>query len=112
MAAAKKGGRKAPKSSKKDFVNRNEIVAAVAKQIKVPQTTVLAVLDATLGTIKATVKAGTPVRFNNFGTWKKVHRKARTISSFGKGGAKARRVRKTIGAHQAAAFKVSGEFLA
>ena len=108
MARKQKKGARA-KKSESGVVGRNELVDAVAKQLGVPKTHVLAMVTAMCGTIKATVKAGTSVRINGFGSWRLGTIKARRGRVFNKGGKTTRAV--NLPATTRVVFKGSGSFL-
>lgn len=92
--AAKKGS-KSNKSSKgkgrkvsggdSNRAGRNDIVRAAAKSAGLSQVTVLAALEAVLGTIRRTTASGVRVTFNGFGTWETRTRAARRAKVFVKG---------------------------
>ena len=59
-------------------MNKEELVAEVAKSAKVSKKDAAAVLSATLETIEKTVKAGKKVTLVGFGTFERRQRAART----------------------------------
>ena len=58
-------------------MNREELVAEIAKSAKVSKKDAAAVLTATIETIEKTVKKGDKVTLVGFGTFSKKHREAR-----------------------------------
>jgi nucleoid DNA-binding protein len=59
-------------------MNRQEVVAKIAKEIGVSKTNAAAAVDSILDTITKSLKKGEPVSFVGFGTFKTANRKART----------------------------------
>ena len=58
-------------------MNKQELVAQIAKENKLPKSQVSSLLDSTFGAIENSLKKGQEVRLVGFGTWKKGKRKAR-----------------------------------
>lgn len=61
-----------------NYMNKQELIASIAKSTDLPKSKVNDVIDAFLGDIKTSLKKGKPVQLVGFGTWKKSKRKART----------------------------------
>ncbi|MFH2033539.1 MAG: HU family DNA-binding protein [Candidatus Margulisiibacteriota bacterium] len=59
-------------------MNKQELVASVAKKTDMPKSTIQNIVDCTFESISASLKKGQQVRMVGFGTWKKQKRKART----------------------------------
>jgi DNA-binding protein HU-beta len=58
-------------------MNKQELCNAVARKTKLPKSKIMAMLDSTFDSISNSLQKGKEVRIVNFGTWKKVKRKAR-----------------------------------
>lgn len=59
-------------------MNRQDVVAKIAKDIGVTKTSASAAVDSLLDAITKSLKKGEPVSFVGFGTFKTANRKART----------------------------------
>ncbi len=59
-------------------MNKQQLIAQVAKECKMPKSQILAMADSMFDTIEKSLKKGQAVRLVGFGTWKKTRRKART----------------------------------
>jgi DNA-binding protein HU-beta len=59
-------------------MNRQDVVAKIAKDTGVTKTSAAAAVDSILDTITKALKKGEPVSFVGFGTFKTANRKART----------------------------------
>ena len=58
-------------------MNKQDLIAALAKKTKLSKAKAKGVIDSLLAEIKASVKKGKAVQLVGFGTWKKGKRKAR-----------------------------------
>jgi DNA-binding protein HU-beta len=59
-------------------VNKQEVVAKIAKDAGITKTTAAAAIDSLIDGITRSLKKGDPVSFVGFGTFKIANRKART----------------------------------
>jgi DNA-binding protein HU-beta len=59
-------------------VNKQEVVAKIAKDVGITKTAAAAAIDSLIDSITRSLKKGNPVSFVGFGTFKISNRKART----------------------------------
>ena len=59
-------------------MNKQDLIASIAKSTELSKSKVNSVIDAFLGDIKNSLKKGKSVQLVGFGTWKRSKRKART----------------------------------
>jgi DNA-binding protein HU-beta len=58
-------------------VNKQELISQVASKTKITKTLCAHVIDATFGIMGGALRRGDKVQMVNFGSWKKLRRKAR-----------------------------------